>query len=85
MSRAQPRSLCSVGVADLCPNLLRRLPAACHEEWLTEDGPHPAVELGAVADKRGASSFSPAVPPACHKQRSSAVSSGHSRSLAEER
>jgi hypothetical protein len=20
-----------------------------HDEWLTEDGPHPAVELGAVA------------------------------------
>ena len=28
-----------------------------------------------------ASSFSPAVPPACHKQRSPAVSSGQSRSL----
>jgi hypothetical protein len=29
----------------------------------------------------GASSFSPAVPPACHKQRSRAVCSGQSRSL----
>jgi hypothetical protein len=32
-----------------------------------------------------ASSFSPAVPPACHKQRSRAVSSGQPRSLREDR
>jgi hypothetical protein len=31
------------------------------------------------------SSFSPAVPPTCHKQRSPAVSSGQSRSLGEVR
>jgi serine/threonine protein kinase len=40
----------------------------------------PSGELEAVAARCGASSFSPAVP-ACHKQRSPAVSSGHSRSL----
>ena len=38
------------------------------------------AELGAVA-ATGTPSFSPAVPPACHKQRARAVASGQSRSL----
>jgi hypothetical protein len=37
---------------------------------VTEDGPHPPHELGAVAATCERSSFSSAVPPACHKQRS---------------
>jgi hypothetical protein len=39
----------------------------------------PRDELGAVAATCGRSSFSPVMPPACHKQRSRAVSSGQSR------
>src|SRR5512132_4341645 len=46
--------------------------ALAHEEWLTEDGPHPAVELGAVAARSGhRRSRRP-----CH---SHAISSGHER------
>jgi hypothetical protein len=51
-----------------------------HEAVVTEDGPHPAAELEPCGQVR-APSFSPAVPPACHKQRSRAVCSGQSRSL----
>jgi hypothetical protein len=41
----------------------------------------PLSRARAITIRWGASSFSPAVPPACHKQRSPAVSSGQSRSL----
>jgi hypothetical protein len=44
------------------------------------DGPHPPDELGAVDREVRASSSSPAVAPACHKERSRAVCSGQSRS-----
>jgi len=50
---------------------------------VTQDGPHPPVELGAAATWR-TTSFWPAVPPVCHKQRSRAVSSGQSRSHGED-
>ena len=46
-----------------------RLPA---RRWVTEDGPHPPDELGAVAATCERSSFS----PACHPR---ATSSGHER------
>jgi hypothetical protein len=49
--------------------------------WVTEDGPQPPDELGAVAATCERSLFSLAVPPACHKQWARAVSSGQSRSL----
>jgi hypothetical protein len=52
---------------------------------VTEDGPHPLVSWGAVAARCEASSLSPIVPPACHKQRSPAVSSGQPRSAGENR
>ena len=52
---------------------------------VTEDGPRSTAGLGAVAATCGRSSFSPAVPPACHKQRSRAVCSGQPRSLGEGR
>jgi hypothetical protein len=41
----------------------------------------PSGRAGSRRCQAQASSFSPAVPPACHKQPSPAVSSGHSRSL----
>jgi hypothetical protein len=49
----------------------------------TEHGPHPPADLGAVALRCKPSSSSLAVPPACHKERSRAVSSGQLRSLGE--
>jgi len=64
-----------------CREPSRLLPA---RRWITEDGPHPPNELGAAAMCER-SSFSPAVPPTCHKQRSPAVHSGQSRSLREGR
>jgi hypothetical protein len=42
------------------------------------DGPHPPDVLGAVDREVRASSFSPAVPPACHKER---VTSGMQRTV----
>jgi hypothetical protein len=67
------------------------LPPGCREpsrllaarRWVIEDGPYPPNELGAVAVTCEQSSFPPAVPPTCHKQRSPAVCSGQSRSLRE--
>jgi hypothetical protein len=44
--------------------------ALAHEGVVTEDGPHPPDQLGAVAARYGRSSFSPSVPLACHSQRS---------------
>jgi hypothetical protein len=61
--------------------LSRALQALIHEAVVTEDGPHPRAELGSRRLQVPASSFSPAVPPACHKQRAPAVSSGQSRSI----
>jgi hypothetical protein len=63
-------------------DLPRALWALAHEAVVTKDRPHPLAEREAVATG-GASPFSPAVPPACHKQRSPAVSSGQPRSLTE--
>jgi hypothetical protein len=40
-----------------------------NDALVTEDWPHLRARLGAVAARWGASSFSPAVPPACHKHR----------------
>jgi hypothetical protein len=62
---------------------LRALQALGRKAVGHEDGPHPPNELGAVAVTSEQSSFSSAVPPTCHKQRSSAVHSGWSRSLGE--
>jgi hypothetical protein len=56
-------------------------PGSCPRGVVTEDGPRPLRELGSVYLQVRASSFAPAVPPACHKQRSRAVCSGQSRSL----
>jgi hypothetical protein len=62
-------------------------PGACPRDGRSpKDGPHPLAELGAVAARWGASSFSPAVPPACHKQRhegSPVVTHGHSERAVE--
>jgi hypothetical protein len=63
--------------------LPRALRALAHEAVVTEDGSHLLDELGTVAATLRASSFSPAVPPACHNERSPAVSSGQSRSMPE--
>ena len=41
----------------------------------------PSTRAGSHRRQVGASSFSPAVPPACHKQRARAVCIGHSRSV----
>jgi hypothetical protein len=48
---------------------------------VTRDGPHPPAEPGRRRRQARASSFVPAVPPTCHKQRSSPVRSGQPRSL----
>ena len=56
---------------------LRGLP---RRQAVAQNGPHPTLELSR-GPQCEPSSFSPAVLPACHKQRSPAVSSGQSRSL----
>jgi hypothetical protein len=48
--------------------------------WSTGDGPHPPAELE-PSPLGPEPPLSPAVPPACHKERARAVSSGQSRSL----
>jgi hypothetical protein len=65
--------------------LPRALRAISREAVVTEVGPHPCAVLGSRRRKVRASSFSPGVPPTCHKQRSLAVSSGQSRSLEDDR
>jgi hypothetical protein len=47
-----------------------------HRGWAS-----PYGQAGSRRREVGASSFSPVVPPACHKQRARAVSSGQPRSL----
>jgi hypothetical protein len=59
-------------------------PALANKAGITRDGPHPPVQLVTVA-VTPEPPFSPAVPPACHKQRSRAVSSGQPRSHREGR
>jgi hypothetical protein len=54
---------------------------SAHGAVVTEDGPHPLGERGAVAARRQRRRWSPAAPPACHTERSRAVSSGQPRSL----
>ena len=54
--------------------------ALAHDSVVTRGLPHSPTSWGRCSQVR-ASTFSPAVPPACHKQRSPAVSSGQSRSL----
>jgi hypothetical protein len=49
-------------------------------QWLPRSGLTPGRAGSRCRHVRG-TSFLPAVPPTCHKQRSPAVSSGHSRSL----
>ena len=70
--------------SSLPTRLPRALRALAHDAWspwmsLTlRSSWEPTPPLG------GASSFAPIVPPACHKQRAPAVSSGQSRSLRED-
>jgi hypothetical protein len=45
-------------------------------EPVTEDGPHPRAELGAVAASSKLAWSPPAVPPTCPKQRFTAVANG---------
>jgi hypothetical protein len=59
-------------------SLPRTLRVVAHDAVVKRDGPQPPVELGAVATKREPRHFA-AVPPACHKERSPAVSHGHSK------
>jgi hypothetical protein len=63
-----------------CPTCRQPYGLLPTSRWVTKDGPH----LGRAGRHRRharASSFSPAVPPTCHKERTRAVSSGQSRSL----
>ena len=62
------------------PRALRALPTS---SAVIEERPRPSLDPEPIAVACGTSSFSPAVPPTCHKQRSPAVSSGQSRSLGE--
>jgi hypothetical protein len=75
----------SRAVEGVVPDLPRALRALANEAVVTEDGPHPSGRAGAVAGTCERASFSPAVPPTCHKQRSPAVCSGQPRSLGEGR
>jgi hypothetical protein len=72
-------------VEGLVSGLPRTPSGLANDAVVAGDGPHPPDELGAVDREVRASSSSPAVPPACHKQRSPAVCSGQSRSLREGR
>jgi hypothetical protein len=56
---------------------------SAHEAVDHRDGPHPLGELEPSRQVR-TSSFSPSVPPACHKQRSRGVCSENARSLRED-
>jgi len=53
--------------------------ALANDALVDRDGPHPAGRAGAGAAQCEPSSCSPAVPPACHSQRSSPVASGQPR------
>jgi hypothetical protein len=66
------------------PKLPRTLPALAHEAWPPRTG-LTQQSSGSRSDQVRAPSFSLAVPPTCHKQRSPAVPSGHSRPLEEDR
>jgi hypothetical protein len=46
---------------------------------VTEDEPHPARELGAIAATSKPASSSPPVPPTYPKQRSTTVANGQQR------
>jgi hypothetical protein len=63
--------------------LPRALWALAHNPVVTADRSYPLDELAAVAVRVEASSFSPAMPPTCHKERARAVTSGQSRSVRE--
>jgi hypothetical protein len=78
VTRPPLRRRARVGVSHRLPRALRAL---APRRWVT---PGTDLTLWTIWSRRRqvrASSFSPAVPPACHKQRSPAVSSGQSRSL----
>jgi hypothetical protein len=53
-------------------------PASCPRGGGHRGGASPSSELEPVAARCGASSFSPAVPPACHSQRPRPVRRGQS-------
>ena len=81
--RASELSLVSTrlcGVRDSRPGCRDPLRALAHEQWLPRTG-LALTRAGKSSLQMRASSFSPAVPPACHKQQSRAVCSGQSRSL----
>jgi hypothetical protein len=54
---------------------------SCHETVVHRRRATPSTQAGNRYLQVQALSFSPAVPPTCHKQRARAVSSGQSRSL----
>src|SRR5512132_1215661 len=58
--------------------LLRNQPT---RQVITGDGPHPPVELVAIAATRAPASFFSAVPPTCPKHRVTAVIHGQPRSM----
>jgi hypothetical protein len=61
----------ALGRAEGLVSGLPRTPSGlANDAVVAGDGPHPPDELGAVDREVQASSFSPAVPPACHKERS---------------
>jgi len=74
-----------VEVEGLVLDLPRALRALTNDAVVTGVGPHPPGQPGSRRHQVWASLFSPAVPPACHKQRTRAVSSGQPRSLPEGR
>jgi hypothetical protein len=72
------------GGADESPHPAAASPlGSCHEAVGHRGRASPYGRAGSRRRQARASSFSPAVPPMCHKQRSPALSSGQSRSLGE--
>jgi hypothetical protein len=64
----------------LLPRALRTL---AHEAVVTDKGPHPLADLE-PSPPSGSVVILAAVPPTCHKQRSRAVTSGQSPTLADQ-
>jgi hypothetical protein len=69
----------------LVPELPRAPSGSGHEAVVTGGWASPSGRAGAIAASCKPGRSRPAVPPACHKQRSPAVPSGQSRSLREGR
>jgi hypothetical protein len=68
------------------PNRLPQVHGSCQRGGGYRELASSSGQLGSHRRRKArASSFSPAVPPACHKERAQAATSGHSRLLGGDR